>query len=233
LLSLTALLLTLGSLSLTSCEEAQLFGPSNTDEDTTGLRTDAGFNIFATGEVGHTSFFIRFDSDISFSQGHWEHDNLAYTRDTLEVTIVSKAGNTLTVAERYTPGSETFLKAQDTPNIPVESSFRVTPTDKGWIIEPLAGEKQAISLLFGFFQAFELPKQTKGDFEHIEQWKEKFDLKILGNSFTSVSLSYNYGPMAYDGAGLQWFYTDAKELVRIGFIGAMIPQGSGWDWLPQ
>ena len=230
---LLSLCIFLCTLALTSCEEAEVWGPKNDAGNTEGVRTDAGVNIFASGEIGHISYFVRFDSNIRFKDGLWKHEDITYLGDTLEVTLVDKSGNTFTVEERYTQGSTSYLKAQNTPDIPVESGFLLTPTTKGWIVEPLKREKQAISLLFGYFEAFELPKQTKGNFMNIEQWEDKFDLELLDSRYSSVSLSYNYGPMAYDGAGLQWFYTDSKEMIRMAFIGAMIPHGSGWDWLTQ
>lgn len=216
-----------------SCEELRI-NPEEPGEEGTLVQGNAT-NVFENPAVGNFSYFVKFESDTEYDQAErlWTHSNITYVKDTLLIEVVEKNGDRFLVKESYTKGSETYLSAQD-PNTPdfVEGSFWVSPTQEGWTIESANGSGELLSALFGFSTGIDLPRSKMGEFENISLFPAVFELDILGVPFYNVALSYNYGPMAYDGEGLQWYYTRDRKMVRIAFIGSWFPKGVGWDWVP-
>ena len=218
------------------CEELGIQPVDSGRDDTGTVVLGDAVNVFENPAVGDFSYFVRFESDTEFDQDDrlWAHAGISYLNDTLLIEVVEKQGDRYLFKESYTKGSETYIKSLDTntPQI-VEGSFWVTPTTEGWVIESTTETNEILSLLFGFSKGIELPKSEVGAFEDISLFPGLFELDITGVPFINVALSYNYGPMAYDGPGLQWYYTRDKKMIRIAFIGSWFPKGNGWDWIPE
>ena len=207
-------------LPLVACDEIEGIQPVFTEQEEGNPK-----NIFASPVVGMINYYTHFSSDIAYDKDRYLHSNIQYNGDTLMLEVIEKTDTGYLVRESYTPGSATPSKVMDPNGFP-PITFMVSPTAKGWEIS--AGESR---LFLSYNKTFTLPEDDKEEFDTIRTYPESVELDILGKTFSNLSLSYNYGPMAYDGHGHQWFITDQNELPRIAFVSAMIPLGEGWDWI--
>ncbi len=206
---------------LTACEDLPAVGPIFHEQEVEGSTK----NIFSDPELGLINYYVQFESDTEFDEDIYHHHNITYVEDTLRIEIVDKTDSGFVFHESFTPGSATLMNFSD-PNDYPQSTYLVVPTQKGWIIS------HESSWLFNFHHdPFTLPEEENGPFHSIQRYRLPLDIEILGREYQGISLSYNYGPMAYDGPGYQWYVTASKEIPRIAFPSATLPLGSGWDWL--
>jgi len=186
-------------------------------------------NVFSRPRVGKTSYYISFQSKLLFNDQRWYFSEEEYVNDTLEIKVVDLNRGVYTLSEQYTPGSKSYPEIQADTSRGAIQYFTLEPTADGWIVGPVAGKPELQSFLFGYQTGFELP--TDGD--QINLLPERVTLTTMGRRYEDLNLSYNYAPMTYDGAGLHWYHSKDAGIVRVGFMGAMIPQGNGWDFLDK
>lgn len=215
------LMMGLLALTFSSCEQLE-------DCCTPIQKVSETENIFSSPRLGKITQFVAFKSDILYKDSRWHIVEEEYVEDTISVAIINLHQGVYTCADFYTPGSKTYAEIKANPDRDSVGYFTFEPTANGWKIGPLPGEYYLQSFLFGYSEGFELPSDSS-----VSALPETVHVTALGKRIENLTLSYDYSPMAYDGAGLQWYHSKDAGIVRVGFIGAMLPIGSGWDILAE
>jgi len=186
-------------------------------------------NVFSDPRVGATSYYVAFESEVAYTDGRWFITKEMYLPDTLEIKVIALNNGIYTLSEQYTSGSQSV----DQPPFPGMTDsvryFDMIPTAKGWRFLPHDDTDQIESILLGYGGKYELPTDSGS----VSLFAESVSITTQGRRFENLSLSYDYAPMAYDGSGRHWYYTRQLGILRFGYIGAMIPKGSGWDLISQ
>ncbi len=185
-------------------------------------------------ELGQQSKYLNFVGESRIE----DNPSFDYTDDTLVVKVIGVNGGFFLIEEHFAENPDSSWNYE----ISLQAD-KVVFRFPEWPVDPNYTLNSSM-LLQQYSHLFELPMTiVDGKIGDMNGWEVVFDSSCntapcygtienyeqFGFSFPKLNVFHDYGPMAFDGAGIFFFYHNDFGIVRSVSVGSWIPKGWGWD----